>query len=159
MSARLPCLTLLSALFISGCQTPTEYQKPDSDTLSTALQQIENQQYQSAKTTFEVALNSDSELASQQALAGLCLLHLQNQNIELATKTLDAFYQRALRKPQGNTSLKLLGLSLKLNLENSLHLTLEREARVAAETKQQTLYDETQALQRALQKLRQLSLQ
>jgi hypothetical protein len=160
MPARHHCLTLLSALLISACQTPTEPTvKPAKDSLANALQLMESQQPLSAKASFEASLNSGSELASQQALAGLCLLYLQAHDIESATTALDAFYLRALRKPQTDTSLKMLGLSLRLNLENSLLLTLERKNSETAEIKLQALSDEIISLRRALQKLRQLSLQ
>ena len=159
MSLRLPCLTLVCTLAISGCQSPQTSPKLEPAELLTALQHIENQQYPNAEADFQTALNTGSELVAQQALAGLSLLHLQNKDINSASKALDELYQRALTKPQGDTSLKLLRLSLKFSLENTLRLTIESQNRQAAEAMQQQLYSETQALQRALAKLRQLSLQ
>lgn len=152
-------LILLCTFVISACQTPPTLHTPEPIAIQTALQHFENKQYQAAATSFQAALNTGSERLSQQALAGLCLLHLQNQDIVAATTTLDELYQRALRKPQSDNSLQMLRMSLQLNLENTLRLNLESQSRQAAEAKQQRLYKETLALQRALAKLRRLSLQ
>ncbi|MFT6164844.1 MAG: outer membrane protein assembly factor BamD (BamD/ComL family) [Zhongshania aliphaticivorans] len=159
MPLRLSCLTLLCTFVISACQTPPTPRTPEPIEIQTALQHLENKQYQAAATSFQAALNTGSERVSQQALAGLCLLHLQNQDIAAATSTLDELYQRALRKPQGDNSLQMLRISLQFNLESTLRLNLESQSRQAAEAKQQQLHNETLALQRALAKLRQLSLQ
>ena len=159
MPLRLSCLTLLCTFVISACQTPPTPHAPEPIEIQTALQHFEHKQYQAAATSFQAALNTGSERLSQQALAGLCLLHLQNQDIVAATRTLDELYQRALRKPQHDNSLKMLRISLQLHLENTLRLTLESQSRQAAEAKQQQLHNEVLALQRALAKLRQLSLQ
>lgn len=150
---------LCTLLAISACQTPAILQSPEPSALLPALQQLENQQYQTAETEFQTALKTDNELLKQQALAGLCLVHLQNQDINAATSALDELYLRALRKPQSDSSLRMLRLSLTLSVESAMHLATENQARLAAEAKQLQLRSEAQALQQALEKLRQLSLQ
>jgi len=161
MLRRLPTLTLLSGLALSACQSPATTPPPNNEqaVLFRSLALLDNKQYQAAEPPLQNLLNSRSELIHQQALAGLCLLYLQNQEMNKATATLDELYQRALRAPQGDASLKMLRLSLHVSLENTLRLNTESQARQAAEAQQLKLRNESQALQRAIEKLRHLSLQ
>ncbi|MEX1668118.1 hypothetical protein AB4876_04295 [Zhongshania guokunii] len=162
MPRHLPTLTLLSSLALSACQSPANNAPASNNEqaeLLSSLVFLESKQYQTAEPQLQNLLNSRSELVHQQALAALCLLYLQNQELNKATTKLDELYQRALREPQIDANLKMLRLSLQIGLENALRFNIENQARQVAEAQQLKLRNESQALQRAIEKLRHLSLQ
>jgi hypothetical protein len=132
--------------------------------LSEAQRQLSAMQFAIAEADFQSILNtSTDQITLQQALAGLTLVYLHPNspafNLSLATSTLDRLYQQMMRWPQNEPSLNTLLFSLKLCLEQRLKINEEIHLREIAQAKQQQLMSETFTLQRALEKLRQLTLQ
>lgn len=132
--------------------------------LSQAQQQLDSLQFTAAETDFQTILKSSSDqITLQQALAGLTLVYLHPQSpflsVALATATIDRLHQQMTRWPQNAPSLNLLIFSLKLSLAQRLTINEEVRLRENAQTQQQQLLNETFMLRRALEKLRQLTLQ
>ncbi|MBQ0796181.1 hypothetical protein [Zhongshania sp.] len=167
---------LVFVSLITGCQTAPpqndsfQFTPPAIDTsrqtssVAQALQQLNLQQFAAAETDFQALLKESTDQNTiQESLAGLTLVYLHPNspmfNLALATATMDRLYQQMMRWPQNKPSLDMFLLSAKLCLEQRLDLNREIALREKAEAKQQQLLNETFNLQRAIEKLRQLTLQ
>ena len=160
----------------AGCQTApgqndlTQFTPPalNSDSPSTSVSQAQHQlnmqQFATAEADFQLLLKSSTDQSTiQQSLAGLTLVYLHPNSpkfsLALATATMDRLHQQMMRWPQNDPSLEMFLISAKLCLEQGINLNREIVLRKNAEAEQQKLLNETFALQRAIEKLRQLSMQ
>lgn len=170
---RTASISLVLAALLSGCQSappntdspapPTFNTSIQTTSLSQALQQLESRQFVAAEADFQSILSASSDQAAiQQALAGLTLVYLYDDSplfsLPLATATMDRLYQHIMRWPQNRPSINMLLLSLNMCFDQRLKLNQEIDLREKTEAREQQLINETIALQRAIEKLRRLTL-